>query len=171
MNTHSSGARAPGSPGRFLLGHAPELRADPIGFLLGLFRDHGDVVRFGFGPKIAHLAVHPEAKVLYLSGYTDDAVMRHGILHEEVQFLQKPFSLPTLALKVREVLSGRLCQKARKGREEGERACSSAFSTLSMCGLLSPWLNRRTQPVLIVQACTFSCQEVGILVETSSLLA
>jgi cytochrome P450 len=61
MTTDSIGVRAPGSSGRFLLGHAPELRADPIGFLLKLFREHGDVVRFGFGPKIAHLVVHPEA--------------------------------------------------------------------------------------------------------------
>lgn len=61
MARSAPGARAPGSSGRRLLGHAPELRADPLGFLLGLFRDHGDVVRFGFGPKTAHLVVHPDA--------------------------------------------------------------------------------------------------------------
>jgi CheY-like chemotaxis protein len=66
-----------------------------------------DVVMPGLGGrKLAEqvLRRHSEAKVLYLSGYTEDAVVRSGILHEQVQFLQKPFSLLGLARKVREVL-------------------------------------------------------------------
>ena len=45
-----------------------------------------------------------EMKVLYMSGYTDDAIVRHGVLAPGTHLLQKPFSRETLADKVREVL-------------------------------------------------------------------
>jgi two-component system, cell cycle sensor histidine kinase and response regulator CckA len=46
----------------------------------------------------------PGLKVLFVSGYTDDAIVRHGMLEPGIAFLQKPFTPQTLARKVREVL-------------------------------------------------------------------
>ena len=49
-------------------------------------------------------AARPRMKVLFMSGYTDDAIMQHGVLDVGVAFLQKPFTPRSLAQKVREVL-------------------------------------------------------------------
>ncbi len=52
-----------------------------------------------------HLApLRPGMKVIFMSGYTDDAMIRHGVLKKEMSFIQKPFSMEALAKKVREVL-------------------------------------------------------------------
>ncbi len=54
------------------------------------------------------LALRPNLPVLFMSGYTDDAIVRHGLLDEKLNFLQKPFDSATVARKVREVLDSDL---------------------------------------------------------------
>jgi PAS domain S-box-containing protein len=58
------------------------------------------------GPELAKriAQLRPLTKVLFMSGYTDDAVVRHGVLTSQIALLQKPLSPTTLADKVREVL-------------------------------------------------------------------
>jgi len=53
------------------------------------------------------LEIHPEMNVLYMSGYTEDTVVHHGVLDPGVNFIQKPFSADVLAIRVREVLDAR----------------------------------------------------------------
>jgi PAS domain S-box-containing protein len=48
----------------------------------------------------------PGIKVLFMSGYTDDTIVHHGVLEKDAEFIQKPFSPGQLAIKVREVLGG-----------------------------------------------------------------
>jgi CheY-like chemotaxis protein len=80
-----------------------------------LARDHGeridllltDVVMPGMsGRELANrlTCLHPETRMLFTSGYTDDAIVHHGVLDEGVSFIGKPYSHTALARKVREVL-------------------------------------------------------------------
>ncbi|MGH7204675.1 MAG: ATP-binding protein [Nitrospiraceae bacterium] len=52
------------------------------------------------------LLMRPDVKVLYMSGYTDDTVLRHGVVADGVDFLQKPFTPGSAARTVRKVLDG-----------------------------------------------------------------
>jgi two-component system cell cycle sensor histidine kinase/response regulator CckA len=68
-----------------------------------------DVIMPGLGggelvERLKH--IHPEARVLYVSGYADDAIGQHGVLTGDAAFLAKPFTANLLAEKVREVLDG-----------------------------------------------------------------
>jgi len=85
-----------------------ERHADPIHLLLT------DVVMPGAsGREVASqvLARRPGIKVLYMSGYTADAVVHHGVLDGGTFFLPKPFTPSSLAAKVREVLDQTLTTK------------------------------------------------------------
>ena len=67
-----------------------------------------DVIMPGVnGRELARLicALRPETKVLYMSGYTEQAVAHNGMLEEGIALLQKPFTLSTLRTRVREKLS------------------------------------------------------------------
>jgi CheY-like chemotaxis protein len=66
-----------------------------------------DVVMPGMnGRELATQMVlhHPEMQVLFMSGYTNDAIGKHGVLDEGVSFIGKPYTPLALARKVREVL-------------------------------------------------------------------
>ncbi len=58
------------------------------------------------GPELATrlMTTRPSTKVLCMSGYTDDSIVRHGVLREKLHFLQKPLTPHALTSKVREVL-------------------------------------------------------------------
>jgi CheY-like chemotaxis protein len=59
------------------------------------------------------LAKQPGMPVLYMSGYTDDAIVQHGVLEAGINFIQKPFTPDALGLKVREVLDAARDRKRR----------------------------------------------------------
>ncbi len=81
--------------------HACEMYKNSIHLMLA------DIVMPGMsGSELGRLLKprYPEIKILYMSGYTDDAIVHHGILERGVHYIQKPFTMEGLARKVREVL-------------------------------------------------------------------
>jgi two-component system cell cycle sensor histidine kinase/response regulator CckA len=58
------------------------------------------------GRDLAELlqSLHPGMKILFMSGYTANVIVKRGVLDEDVNFIEKPFSMKDLALKVRDAL-------------------------------------------------------------------
>ena len=66
-----------------------------------------DIVLSGMsGPQLVERlrTTWPDLRVVFMSGYADDAVVRHGLLEREVAFIQKPFVPDALLRKLRETL-------------------------------------------------------------------
>ena len=51
--------------------------------------------------------LRPAMQVLYSSGYTDDVIVHHGNVQEQLNFIAKPYSIADLGRKIRQVLDGR----------------------------------------------------------------
>jgi len=93
------------------------LRANAPSEALSLAEEHGDKIRLlmtdmvmpemnGLDLSTKLQELYPKFKCLFMSGYTADIIGRYGVLDEGLNFISKPFSLPDLAAKVREVLGG-----------------------------------------------------------------
>ena len=74
------------------------------------------VMREMSGPDLARRVqdIRPKMKVLFMSGYTDSAIVHQGMLDPGIEFLAKPFTPSALAGKVRQVLDGVLMEEAVK---------------------------------------------------------
>lgn len=78
-----------------------EAQAKPVDLMLT------DVILPGMNGKDLSAKVledYPNMKVLFMSGYTDEVIAHHGVLEEDVAFIQKPFGGQALAIKLREIL-------------------------------------------------------------------
>lgn len=85
-------------------------------------------------------AMQPRTKVIFMSSYTDDALIRHGVRHAELEFVQKPFKPDDLIAKVMEVLSRR-CREAHAS--EGPTHASVAPVLRGACPCLRGWASSR----------------------------
>jgi signal transduction histidine kinase/CheY-like chemotaxis protein len=78
-----------------------------------------DVVMPGInGRELAErlTSTHRNMRVLYMTGYADDAILRHGLRTAEIHLIEKPFSMETLKARIREVLSAPVSFQPRSRR-------------------------------------------------------
>jgi PAS domain S-box-containing protein len=77
----------------------------------------------GSGPELVKqlMAHRPNLRVIYMSGYTNEAILHHGVLEPGIVFLQKPFSSETLRQKVREAFDRRDAAQTPGGRRTRSR--------------------------------------------------
>ncbi|MDP3213176.1 MAG: hybrid sensor histidine kinase/response regulator, partial [Deltaproteobacteria bacterium] len=61
------------------------------------------------GPELAQMLRHarPGLPVLFMSGYTDEAIVGHGILETGLPYVEKPITVELLTRRVREAMGGR----------------------------------------------------------------
>jgi CheY-like chemotaxis protein len=104
---------------RTLRSHGYQVLSAPHGpAALDLLKRHGGAVQLLLtdvvmpqmsGKELADAVArqYPRVKVLYMSGYTDDTIVHHGVLDDGVSLLQKPFTPLVMARRVREALDAR----------------------------------------------------------------
>jgi hypothetical protein len=73
-------------------------------------------------------SARPETRVLYMSGYTENVIGHNGTLDVNVNLLQKPFTLPVLKAKVREVLDTLISEDAMSARSSQKSAAGERLS-------------------------------------------
>jgi PAS domain S-box-containing protein len=80
------------------------------------------------GPELASemASLRPGIKIIFTSGYTDDAIARHGVLNPAVAFIQKPYRPKALTRKIREVLGEPAIQAESIFARDAEKSCTKA---------------------------------------------
>ena len=76
------------------------------------------------GPELADVltTAHPDLRVLFFSGYTDDDIIRRGLFDPSIAFLLKPFTANALVQAVRKALDGGTVREAGSGKREAGTA-------------------------------------------------